>query len=139
MVSAALLISPATLRADDKDVEVKVKAGDKVSELNRKTHEKICQGNHGSVTAKTDSSISVDGKMYALTIDTKVNKQEEALLPKTVNVGDKVCFKTEKASDGSQQISQLIGISDEQVRVREKELDTPKIEVETPNKKLEVK
>lgn len=141
MVSAALIVSPASLRAEDKDVDVKVKTGNRVSELNRKAHDKICQGHHGSVTAKTDTSISVDGKMYALTVDTKVNKQEEPLLPKTVKVGDKVCFKTEKAADGSEQISRLVAITDEnKVRVREKELDSPsKVEVETPEKKNEVK
>ena len=143
MVSAALAVSPVSLLADDKDVDVKVKTEDKLSDLNRQTHEKICQGNHGAVTAKTDTSVTVDGKMYALTVDTKVNKQEEPLLLKTVKVGDKVCFTTEKAADGTQQIAKLMAVGDQdKVRVREKDVDVDapsKVEVETPNKKIEVK
>lgn len=141
-ITAAALLVPTAAKAEDHDKEVKVKAGDKISELNRKTHEKICQGNHGTVTTKTDNSITIDGKQYALTADTRVNKQEEPLLPKTVKSGDNVCFTTEKASDGSQQIAQLIAIpkDTDKVRVREKESDSPnKVEVETPNKKIEVK
>jgi len=138
MASAALLVSP--VRADDKDNDLSNKAGNKVSELNRKTHEKICKGQHGSVTAKTDTSISIDGKMYSLVADTKVNKQEEPLLPKTVKTGDHVCFVTEKASDGSDQISKLMAVEKDSTRVRERDSDSPtKIEVETPDKKIEVK
>jgi hypothetical protein len=139
IVAAALAWGP-TLRADDTDKDVNTKGG-KISEAQRKTHEKICQGHHGTVTSKTDSSITVDGKTYALTVDTRVNKQEEPLLPKTVKVGDTVCFTTEKAADGSQQIAKLIAIDkDEKVRVREKDSDSPgKVEVETPNRKIEVK
>ncbi len=140
-ISAALLIVPTSVRADDKDKDVKDKVGDKVSEANQKTHEKICQGHHGTITAKSDSSVTIDGKQYALTADTQVNKQGEALISKSSKVGDTVCFTTEKAADGSMQISKLIAIDkDEKVRVREKELDSPgKIEVETPDKKIEVK
>jgi hypothetical protein len=141
-VTAAALLVPTAARADEHDKDLKGKASDKVSELNRKTHEKICQGNHGTVTTKTDNSVTIDGKQYALTVDTRVNKQEEPLLPKTVKSGDTVCFTTEKASDGSQQIAQLIAIpkDTEKVRVREKESDSPsKVEVETPDKKIEVK
>ena len=131
LVSASLVIAPATMRADDNDTP----KSDKVAEANHKTHEKICQGNHGTVTAKTDNSITIDNKTYALKADTQVNKQEEALLPKTVKVGDTVCFVTSKAADGSMQISKLIAIDkDEKVRVREKENDSPSKEVETPNK-----
>ena len=143
ILSGALLAVPFSVRADDHDKEVKIKAGDKVAEANRKTHESICKGNHGTITAKSDLSITVDGKAYALTADTKVNKQEEALLPKTVKVGDTVCFVTEDAADGSKQISKLIAINkdSDKVRVREKDdLNSPsKVEVETPNKKIEVK
>ncbi len=143
ILSGALLTVPFSVRADDNDKEVKIKAGDKVAEAQRKTHENICKGNHGTVTSKTDNSITVDGKSYALTMDTKVNKQEEAILPKTVKVGDTVCFVTEDAADGSKQISKLIAIDKDtdKVRVREKdELNSPsKVEVETPNKKIEVK
>jgi hypothetical protein len=137
IVAAALALGPA-LRADDTDKDVNTKGG-KIAEAQRKTHEKICQGHHGTVTAKTDTSITVDSKTYALTADTRVNKQEEPLLPKTVKVGDTVCFTTEKASDGSQQIAKLIAIDkDEKVRVREKDSDG-KVEVETPSKKIEIK
>jgi co-chaperonin GroES (HSP10) len=132
MVSASLLIIPTSMRADDNDTKGK---SDKVAEANRKTHEKVCQGHHGTVTAKTDQTVTIDGKMYALTADTRVNKQEEPILLKTVKVGDTVCFKTEKAADGSQQISGLIAIDkDEKVRVREKDSDSPSKEVETPSK-----
>jgi hypothetical protein len=148
MVSAALLAGPAL--ADDKDVEIKAKDGDlkvktedKISDLNRKAHDQVCQGHHGAVTAKTDTSVTIDGKRYALTLDTKVNKQEEPLLLKTVKVGDNVCFTTEKAADGSDQIAKLMAISDQdKIRVREKEVDVnspSKVEVETPDKKIEVK
>lgn len=137
MASAALLVNP--VRADDKDKDLSDRAGDKVSELNRKTHDKVCKGQHGSVTAKTDTSISIDGKMYALVADTRVNKQEEPLLPKTVKSGDHVCFVTEKASDGSEQISKVMAVDKDSTRVREKDSDSPKIEVQTPNKKIEVK
>jgi hypothetical protein len=140
-MSAALLIVPTSMRADDDDKDVKVKVGDKTAEAQQKTHEKICQGHHGTITAKSDSSVTIDGKQYALTVDTQVNKQGEALISKSSKVGDTVCFTTEKAADGSMQISKLIAIDkDEKVRVRDKELDSPsKVEVETPNKKIEVK
>ena len=139
ILSAALVAVPFSVRADDNDKDIKGKTGDKVAEAQRKTHEKICQGHHGKVTAKTDTSISIDGKQYALTADTKVNKQEEPLLPKTVKIGDTVCYVTEKAADGSQQIAKLIAIdANDKVRVREK--DSPsKVDVETPDKKNEVK
>src|SRR5436190_5577153 len=121
-MSAALIIVPTSVRADDNDKDVKGKADDKVSEANQKTHEKICQGNHGTVTAKSDNSITIDGKQYALTADAKTTKQGEALISKSAKVGDSVCFATEKAADGSMQISKMIAISkDEKVRVREKE------------------
>lgn len=141
--SAALLIVPTSVRADDND-KIADSKSDKTAEAKRKAHEKICQGHHGNVTAKTDTTITIDDKTYALTADTKVNKQEEPLLLKTVKVGDTVCFTTQKAADGSQQISKLIAIDkDEKVRVREKESDSSdspsKVEVETPNKKIEVK
>ena len=144
-VSAALLIVPTSVRADDdKEVKVKVdkdKVENKVADANQKTHEKICQGNHGAITAKSDSTITIDGKQYALTADAKETKGGESLISKTSKVGDTVCFTTQKAADGSMQISKLIAIDkDEKVRVREKELNSPnKIEVETPNKKIEVK
>ena len=142
ILSGALLAVPYSVRADDNDKEVKVKADGKVAEVQRKTHESICKGNHGTVTAKSDTAITIDGKAYALTADTKVNKQEEALLPKTVKVGDSVCFVTQDAADGSKQISKLIAIDKDtdKVRVRENDSDSPsKVEVETPNKKIEVK
>ena len=136
-ITAAALLAPTAAWADDHDKDVKGKADQKTSDLNRKTHEKICQGNHGTVTSKTDNSITIDGKQYALTADTPVNKQEEALLTKTVKSGDTVCFAMQKAADGSQQIAQLIAIpkDTDKVRVREKESDSPgKVEVETPKK-----
>lgn len=145
MLSATLVAIPSTARADDKDgvkVDVKAKANNKVAEANRKTHEKLCQGNHGTVTAKTDTSVTIDGKMYSLTADTRVNKQEEPILLKSVKVGDHLCFTTEKAADGSMQIAQLMAIDKDadKVRVRDRENDSPsKVEVETPNKKIEVK
>ncbi len=140
VMSAALVIAPASLRADDADYK-KGKAEEKISEAKNKTHEKICQGNHGTVTAKTDNSVTIDGKTYALTADTRVNKQEEPILLKTVKVGDHLCFTTEKAADGSRQISQLMAVDkDDKVRVRDRDNESPnKIEVETPNKKIEVK
>jgi hypothetical protein len=144
ILSGALLAVPFAARADDNDKNLKDKANDKAAEAQRKTHESICQGHHGQVTAKSTDSITIDGKRYALTADTGVNKQEEPLLPKTVKVGDTVCFVTQQAADGSQQISKLIAIDKdtEKVRVREKDSDTDspsKVEVETPNKKIEVK
>lgn len=136
LITAAALLAPAAW-ADDQDKDVKGKASDKASDLTRKTHEKICQGNHGTVTSKSDNSVTIDGKQYALTADTRVNKQEEALLTKAIKSGDTVCFTTEKASDGSQQIAQLIAIpkDTDKVRVREKQSDSPdKVDVETPKK-----
>ncbi len=143
-MAAALLVVPTSMRADDKDLKIKVdndKVENKVAEANRKTHEKICQGNHGAITAKSDSTLTIDGKQYALTADAKETKGGESLISKTSKVGDTVCFTTQKATDGSMQISKMIAIDkDEKVRVREKELDSPdKVEVETPNKKIEVK
>ncbi|HEY0549428.1 MAG TPA: hypothetical protein VGF13_07465, partial [Verrucomicrobiae bacterium] len=83
-MAAALLIVPTSVRADDdKDVKVKGdndKVENKGAEANRKTHEKLCQGHHGTITAKSDSSVTIDGKQYALTADTQVNKQGEALI-----------------------------------------------------------
>lgn len=143
-MAAALLVGSTSMRADDKDVKIKVdadKAENKVAEANRKTHEKICQGHHGSITAKSDNTLTIDGKLYALTADAKETKGGESLLSKSSKVGDTVCFNTQKATDGSMQISKMIAIDkDEKVRVREKELDSPnKIEVETPDKKIEIK
>jgi hypothetical protein len=148
VVSAALAFSPAAVFAQDDNVEVKDKgeelkdkASDKAAELKQKAHDETCQGKHGSVTAKTDNSVTIDGKRYALTADTRVNKQEEALLLKGVKTGDKVCFTTEKAADGTDQIAKLMAIDEDKVRVREKEngVESPSIEVETPEKKIEVK
>jgi hypothetical protein len=122
-----------------------------LSDAERKAHEEMCQGHHGVITDKTDNSITIDGKTYALKINTPVNKQEEALLTKSSKVGDHVCFDTAKAADGSQQITKLMAIDEQadRTRVREKEDDTEvkgkidpdrnKVEVETPNKKIEVK
>lgn len=132
-MSAALLILPTSLRADDynKNGKVKVDAKDKVAEVNRKAHEKICQGHHGTITSKTDNSVTIDGKQYAFTADTQVNKQGEALISKTSKVGDMVCFTTQKAADGSAQIAKLIAIDkDDKVRVRDTDSDAPsKVEV----------
>jgi hypothetical protein len=142
ILSGLLLAVPFSVRAADDDTDVKAKADNKLTEAQRKTHEAICQGHHGTVTAKGTDSITIDGKRYALTADTKVNKQEEPILPKTVKVGDTVCFVTQQAADGSPQISKLIAIDKDtdKVRVREKDSDSPsKVEVETPNKKIEVK
>lgn len=144
-MAAALLVVPTSVRADDdKEVKVKVdkdKTESKVADANRKTHEQICQGHHGSITAKSDSTITVDGKQYALTADAKETKGGESLISKAAKVGDTVCFTTQKATDGSMQISKMIAIDkDEKVRVRDKENDSPnKVEVETPEKKIEVK
>jgi len=138
--AAALLTTPLATRADDNDKDIKADARSKATEVQRKAHEKICQGHHGTVTAKTDNSVTIDGKRYAMTADTKVNKQEESLLLKSVKVGDTVCFTTEKASDGSQQVAQLMAIDKDTDRVRVREKDSSgKVEVETPNKKIEVK
>jgi hypothetical protein len=147
VAAAAALVVPTTVRADDDVDKAKDKAQDKVqkaedklAEANRKTHEKICQGHHGTVTAKSDNSITIDGKRYAYTADTKVNKQEEALISKTVKSGDHVCFTTEKAADGSDQVAQVIMVDkDEKVRVRDKDADYPKKVDETPDKKDDVK
>ena len=143
ILSGALLALPFAARAAD-DKDLKNRADDKISEAQRKTHESICQGHHGTVTAKSDTTITIDGKSYALTADTKVNKQEEPLLPKTVKVGDTVCYVTQDAADGSKQISKLIAIDKdtEKVRARENESDVnspSKVEVETPNRKNEAK
>lgn len=145
MVASALMV-PTALRADDVD-KAKDKAEDKaqtaeekIAEANRKTHEKICQGHHGTVSAKADNSITIDGKRYAYTADTRTVKGGGALISKTVKVGDHVCFTTEKAADGSDQVAQVIMVDkDEKVRVRDRELDSPSKVDETPNKKNEVK
>jgi hypothetical protein len=124
-----------------------------MSDVERKAHEKMCKGKHGTITDKTANSITIDGKQYALKINTPVNKQEEALLPKISKVGDRVCYTTAEAADGSQQITALMAVDQEadRVRVREKEGDVDvdvktkdkdsqgKVEVETPDKKIEVK
>jgi hypothetical protein len=137
MVAAALMVP--NVRADDADkakdkvADKAEKAENKLAEANRKTHEKICQGHHGTVTAKSDNSITIDGKRYAYTADTRVNKQEEALISKTTKVGDHVCFTTEKAADGSEQVAQVIMVDkDEKVRVRDKDLETPGKVDQTP-------
>ena len=141
-LTASLLILPTSLRADDNDNDVKVKVSGKerAAEINHKTHEKLCQGHHGTITSKSDSTVTIDGKQYALTADTKMVKGGGALISKTSKVGDSVCFVTEKASDGSMQISKLIAIDkDDKVRVRDGNDSPSKIEVETPDKKIEVK
>ncbi|HMJ91631.1 MAG TPA: DUF5666 domain-containing protein, partial [Candidatus Acidoferrum sp.] len=58
-----------------------------MSDLDRKAHEKMCKGKHGTITDKTANSLTIDGKQYAFKINTPVNKQEEALLSKTTKVG----------------------------------------------------
>lgn len=149
---ATLALSPLTY-ADElkvsKDKDVSATAREKMSELDRKAHNEMCKGNHGKVTDKSSQTISIDGKQYALKINTPVNKQEEPLLPKTMKVGDKVCYDLAKAADGSKQITKLMAIDDtaDRSRVREKNTDAEvevksspsKVEVETPNKKIEVK
>ena len=145
ILSATVVAIPSAAFADDKDdvkVDVKARANDKLTAANRKTHDKICQGHHGTITAKTDTSVTIDEKLYSLTADTKVNKQEEPILLKSAKIGDHVCFTTEKAADGSMQIAQMIQVpkDTDKVRVREKDDNSPnKVEVETPNKKIEVK
>jgi len=125
-------------------------AREKMSEAEIKTHDSMCQGHHGTVTDKTDNTITIDGKTYALKINTPVNKQEEPLLPKIVKVGDRVCYETKEAADGSRQITRLIALdkaTDDKARVREHESDSDvkvktspdKVQVETPNNKVEVK
>ncbi len=106
-----------------------------MSEVERKAHEKICKGHHGTITDKTANSLTVDGKIYAFKINTPVNKQGEALLPKTSKVGDRVCFDTAKAADGSQQITALIGIDEQsdRTRVRDTDIDSE------PKEPIEVK
>ncbi|HTD68587.1 MAG TPA: hypothetical protein VK846_18855 [Candidatus Limnocylindria bacterium] len=139
VMSAALLVVPTSVRADDAD-DAKAKIENKITEANRKTHEKICQGHHGTVTAKTDNSVTINDKQYAMTADAQVNKQGEPVLLKTLKTGDFVCFTTQKAADGSSQISQVIALdNDQKVRVREREGSSPSKEVETPNKKNDVK
>jgi hypothetical protein len=117
-------------------------ARDKTSDSQREAHERICQGHHGTVTAKTDNSVTIEGKTYAMSADTRVIKGSDAAVTlKKVTVGDTVCFDTQAAADGSQQVTALMTINkDEKVRVREKDSDSPgKGEVETPNKKDEAK
>jgi hypothetical protein len=137
----------AAVSASTKSGEVAY--ADKLNEVERKAHEAMCKGHHGTITDKTAQSISVDGKTYALKINTPVNKQEEPLLPKTVKVGDRVCFDLKEAADGSQQIAKLMAIDEEtdKTRVRDKDTgadvkikkDSDKIEVNTPDHKIEVK
>lgn len=119
-----------------------------MSDVERKAHEKMCKGKHGTITDKTANSVTIDGKTYALKINTPVNKQEEALLPKTSKVGDRVCYTTAEAADGSQQITAMMGLDKDtdRMRVRGKDndvdvdvKDSGKVEVETPSKKIEVK
>jgi hypothetical protein len=119
-----------------------------LSDAERKAHDENCKGHHGVITDKTANSITIDGTTYALKINTPVNKQEEALLTKTSKVGDHVCFDTAKAADGSQQITKLMAIDEQsdRTRVRSSDSDTDvkvkdsgKVEVETPEKKIEVK
>lgn len=143
ILSASLIAVPSSVRADEhKDVKVDKKDKNALSEANRETHQKICEGNHGKVTAKTDNNVTIDGKRYALTADARVQRGNGAVLLRGVEVGDTLCFTTQKAADGTMQISQLMAVpaDTEKVRVREKENDSPnKVEVETPNKKIEVK
>jgi hypothetical protein len=122
---------------------------EKLSDVERKAHDEMCKGHHGTITDKTAQTITIDGTTYAMKINTPVNKQEEALLPKITKVGDRVCYDTAAAADGSKQITKLMAIdqSADRTRVREKNSDTEvevksspsKVEVETPNKKIEVK
>jgi hypothetical protein len=136
LVAAALAVAPAF-----GDEKVNDEAKSKVSELDRKTHQQICQGKHGTITDKGANSLTIDGKRYAFEVDTPVNKQEEPLLTKTTKVGDHVCFTTQKAADGSDQISKVVRIDEsDKTRVREKESDTPSnSDVKAPAKDVEVK
>lgn len=123
--------------ADQGRVEkMRTYASEKLSEANRATHEKMCKGKHGSITDKNANSISIDGKKYAFVIDTPVNKQEEPLLPKTVKVGDRICFTTMKAADGTAQLDKLMAIdreTDTKMRVRDK------VDVDVDDKDVEIK
>lgn len=131
LLAAALLI-PVAVRADDHDKakEAKDKVKQELSEADRKTHEKICEGHHGTVTEKSGQSISIDGKRYAYMIGTPQIKGGGALPSKIVAVGDHVCFTTQKAADGTEQVAQVIAVpKDEKVRVREKE-EKPDVDVD---------
>src|SRR6185436_10030611 len=79
-------------------------ARDKTSDSQREAHKRICQGHHGTVTAKTDNSVTIEGKTYAMSAGTRVIKGSDAAVAlKKVTVGDTVCFDTQAAADGSQQ------------------------------------
>lgn len=142
-VSAVMVMEPGSKMASADRVRVH----DKLSEVERKAHEKMCQGKHGTITDKTANSLTIDGKQYAFKINTPVNKQEEPLYSKITKVGDRVCFTTMEAADGTHQIAKLMAIDEQadRVRVREKESDVKveskpgKVEIETPEHEVEVK
>jgi hypothetical protein len=161
--SANATVKEPTVRdtAKAKLEKARTYASEKLSDLERETHEKMCKGNHGTITDKTANSLTIDGKQYAFKINTPVNKQEEPLLPKITKVGDRVCFTTMKAADGTQQLDKLIALdkeTDTKVRVREKttdddveikakasddkvkiETDDTKVKIDADDRKVEVK
>jgi hypothetical protein len=144
ILTAAVLAVPGTVRADDHDdaEKAKQKVENKVAEANREAHQAMCKGKHGKVTDKTDSTVTIDGKRHAMTLDARVTKQDEVIKLKNIAVGDTVCYTTQEAADGTQQVAKIMEIDpNDKVRVREKETDTDTdVKVETPgkDKKIEV-
>src|SRR6185369_7291835 len=70
-------------------------------------HDKDCKGTHGTVSAKTDTSITVNGKSYTLDSGVKVSKENGSAVGLTdVKVGDKVCLDT--ASKDSKQVAKIM-------------------------------
>jgi hypothetical protein len=57
----------------------------------------------GKVTAKTDSSVTVDAKMVATSATTAVSKNGKPASLSDVNIGDKVKVTAKKGDDGGLQ------------------------------------
>jgi ribosomal protein S1 len=57
----------------------------------------------GKVTAKTDSTVTVDAKMVATSPTTAVSKNGKAATLADVNIGDKVKVTAKKSEDGGLQ------------------------------------
>ena len=71
-------------------------------------HDKDCKGVHGKVTKKSDTTITVDDKSYAMTAASKITKDGKAVELTKVKIGESVCLNTKEAADGSQQVASLL-------------------------------
>ena len=81
-------------------------------------HDKNCKAIHGTVSAKTDNSITVNGKAYTLDTGATVMKDDKTVALSSINVGDKVCLEMPAKGTDANHVSKLV-VLDKDYAVRD--------------------